>query len=159
MDREKLLKLAGGAARSGGKGAPRRKQKAVHKTASSDDKRLQATLKRLGVNAIPGIEEVGIFTDDGKCVHFAQPKVQASIAANTYVVSGAAAVRDAADVTSSGGGGLGGGMPDLAALQRMLQASAAAGGAGAGAGAAAAAGGDDDEDVPELVENFDEQQQ
>lgn len=168
MDREKLLKLAGGAARSGGKGAPRRKQKAVHKTASSDDKRLQATLKRLGVNAIPGIEEVGIFTDDGKCIHFAQPKVQASIAANTYVVSGSAAVRDAADVAmSSSGGGMGGmggggagGMPDLAQLQRMvagMQAQAAAAGA-AGGGAALAAGADDDDDVPELVENFDEKQ-
>jgi nascent polypeptide-associated complex subunit beta len=156
MDREKLLKLAGGAARSGGKGAPRRKQKAVHKTASSDDKRLQATLKRLGVNAIPGIEEVGIFTDDGKCVHFAQPKVQASIAANTYVVSGAAAVRDAGDVASGVLGG-GGGMPDLAQLQRMVMQASAAGGAG-GAAAGAGAGAEDDDDVPELVENFDEQQ-
>jgi nascent polypeptide-associated complex subunit beta len=157
MDREKLLKLAGGAARSGGKGAPRRKQKAVHKTASSDDKRLQATLKRLGVNAIPGIEEVGIFTDDGKCVHFAQPKVQASIAANTYVVSGSAAIRDAADVAGAGAGG----MPDLATLQRMMMHAGAGrpGGAAALAAAAAgAAGGDDDDDVPELVENFDEAQ-
>jgi rRNA maturation endonuclease Nob1 len=41
--------------------APRllhRKHKAVHKTTSTDDKRLQNTLKRLGVNTIPGIEEV-----------------------------------------------------------------------------------------------------
>jgi nascent polypeptide-associated complex subunit beta len=156
MDREKLLKLAGGAARSGGKGAPRRKQKAVHKTASSDDKRLQATLKRLGVNAIPGIEEVGIFTDDGKCVHFAQPKVQASIAANTYVVSGSSAVRDASEVASSAPAG---GMPDLAALQRlMMQNQARMQAAGAGGAGAAAAGAEDDEDVPELVENFDEKQ-
>lgn len=34
------------------------KKKAVHKTTSTDDKRLQSTLKRLGVNTIPGIEEV-----------------------------------------------------------------------------------------------------
>jgi nascent polypeptide-associated complex subunit beta len=159
MDREKLLKLAGGAARSGGKGAPRRKQKAVHKTASSDDKRLQATLKRLGVNAIPGIEEVGIFTDDGKCVHFQQPKVQASIAANTYVVSGASVVRDASEVASAAGPA-GGGMPDLAALQRLMMQNQARMQAGGGGGAAAlgAAAEEDDGDVPELVENFDEQQ-
>ena len=30
----------------------------MHKTTSTDDKRLQSTLKRLGVNTIPGIEEV-----------------------------------------------------------------------------------------------------
>lgn len=66
---------------------PRRKHKAVHKTTSTDDKRLQNTLKRLGVNVIPGIEEVNIFKDD-TVIHFTNPKVQASIAANTYVVSG-----------------------------------------------------------------------
>jgi len=33
-----------------------RKKKAVHKATSTDDKRLQTTLKRLGVNTIPGIE-------------------------------------------------------------------------------------------------------
>ena len=65
----------------------RRKHKAVHKTTSTDDKRLQSTLKRLGVNVIPGIEEVNIFKDD-TVIHFTNPKVQASIAANTYVVSG-----------------------------------------------------------------------
>lgn len=59
----------------------------MHKTTSTDDKRLQNTLKRLGVNTIPGIEEVNIFKDD-TVIHFTNPKVQASIAANTYVVSG-----------------------------------------------------------------------
>jgi NACalpha-BTF3-like transcription factor len=65
----------------------RRKKKAVHKTAGTDDKRLQNTLKRLGVNNIPGIEEVNLFRDDGSIVHFKNPKqVQASIGANTYVI-------------------------------------------------------------------------
>jgi hypothetical protein len=45
-------------ARIGGKGSIRRKVKTVHKAASMDDKRLQGTLKRLGVSNIPGIEEV-----------------------------------------------------------------------------------------------------
>jgi nascent polypeptide-associated complex subunit beta len=69
----------------------RRKKKAVHKNASTDDKRLQNTLKRLGVNNIPGIEEVNLFRDDGTVVHFKNPRqVQASIGANTYVISGPA---------------------------------------------------------------------
>jgi nascent polypeptide-associated complex subunit beta len=65
----------------------RRKKKAVHKTTTTDDKRLQNTLKRLGVNTIPGIEEVNIFKDE-TVIHFVNPKVQASLAANTCVVSG-----------------------------------------------------------------------
>ncbi|RYR23265.1 hypothetical protein Ahy_B03g068519 [Arachis hypogaea] len=65
-----------------------RKKKAVHKTTTTDDKRLQSTLKRIGVNAIPAIEEVNIFKDD-VVIQFLNPKVQASIAANTWVVSGA----------------------------------------------------------------------
>lgn len=51
-------------------------------------KKLGSTLKKLGVTNIPAIEEVNLFTSDGKVVHFSNPKVQASIAANTYVVSG-----------------------------------------------------------------------
>lgn len=51
-----------------------RKKKAVHKTTSTDDKRLQNTLKRLGVNPIPGIEEVNIFKDNSDVVHFTNPK-------------------------------------------------------------------------------------
>lgn len=51
-----------------------RKKKAVHKTTSTDDKRLQSTLKRLGVNTIPGIEEVNLFQSDGSVVHFTNPK-------------------------------------------------------------------------------------
>merc|ERR1719453_2306003 len=74
--------------RIGGKGTVRRKKKVVHKTTTTDDKRLQSTLKRLGVNSIPAIEEVNLFTEGGEVIHFSQPKVQASIAANTYVVSG-----------------------------------------------------------------------
>ncbi len=45
----------------------------MHKAASTDDKRLQATLKRLGVNTIPGIEEVDIFQGDS-VIHFVNPK-------------------------------------------------------------------------------------
>ncbi|THU50121.1 hypothetical protein C4D60_Mb06t16740 [Musa balbisiana] len=86
MNVEKLMKMAG-AVRTGGKGSMRRKKKAVHKTTTTDDKRLQSTLKRIGINVIPAIEEVNIFKDD-LVIQFVNPKVQASIAANTWVVSG-----------------------------------------------------------------------
>merc|ERR1719333_665911 len=74
--------------RTGGAGTVRRKHKAKHSGGAVDDKALQAQLKRLGLNSIPGIEEVNMFKDDGSVLHFAAPKVQASVAANTYVVSG-----------------------------------------------------------------------
>lgn len=50
-----------------------RKKKAVHKTGTTDDKRLQSTLKRVGVNTIPAIEEVNIFKDD-LVIQFVNPK-------------------------------------------------------------------------------------
>lgn len=40
------------------KGSARRKKKVVHRTATADDKKLQFSLKKLGVNNISGIEEV-----------------------------------------------------------------------------------------------------
>ena len=39
-------------------GTARRKKKVVHRTATTDDKKLQSSLKKLSVNNIPGIEEV-----------------------------------------------------------------------------------------------------
>ena len=59
----------------------------MHKTAT-DDKKLQSTLKKLAVNSIPGIEEVNMFKDDGNVLHFTNPKVQASLQANTFAISG-----------------------------------------------------------------------
>ncbi|GAB2219725.1 hypothetical protein Droror1_Dr00007362 [Drosera rotundifolia] len=96
MNREKLIKMAG-AVRTGGKGSVRRKKKAVHKTTTTDDKRLQSTLKRIGVNTIPAIEEVNIFQDD-VVIQFINPKVQASIAANTWVVSGSPQTKKLQDI-------------------------------------------------------------
>jgi nascent polypeptide-associated complex subunit beta len=45
-------------------------------------------LKKLTVNNIPGIEEVNMFKDDGTIIHFNNPKVQASLAANTFAITG-----------------------------------------------------------------------
>ncbi|KAF3966212.1 hypothetical protein CMV_009667 [Castanea mollissima] len=96
MDRERLMKMAG-AVRTGGKGSMRRKKKAIHRATTTDDKRLQSTLKRIGVNAIPAIEEVNIFKDDA-VIQFTNPKVQASIAANTWVVSGSPQTKKLQDI-------------------------------------------------------------
>ncbi|KAG2444057.1 hypothetical protein HYH02_009000 [Chlamydomonas schloesseri] len=159
MDRDKLMKMAG-AVRTGGKGSVRRKKKAVHKTTSTDDKRLQNTLKRLGVNTIPGIEEVNIFKDDS-VIHFVNPKVQASIAANTYVISGPSTQKKIQELLPGILNQMG---PDsLVHLKKMMQQLGAGmpgglgsmlGGLGMPPAGGAAAGGDDD-DVPDLVDNFD----
>ncbi|OWK02125.1 BTF3, partial [Cervus elaphus hippelaphus] len=58
MNQEKLAKLQA-QVRIGGKGTARRKKKVVHRTATADDKKLQFSLKKLGVNNISGIEELG----------------------------------------------------------------------------------------------------
>jgi len=57
-----------------GKGTPRRKVKKVHKSGGTDDKKLQATLKKMNVQPIQGIEEVNMFKSDGNVIHFANPK-------------------------------------------------------------------------------------
>merc|ERR1719281_160310 len=85
--REKLKARFGENVRTGGKGTARRTKVAKHQSHGADDKQLQAQLKRLGVNTIPGIEEVNMFREDGSVLHFAAPKVQASVTANTYVVT------------------------------------------------------------------------
>merc|ERR1711966_252564 len=146
MNVEKLQKMAA-TVRTGGKGSVRRKKKAVHKTAGTDDKRLQNTLKRLGVNHIPGIEEVNLFRDDGSIVHFKNPKqVQASIGANTYVISGTAENKKLQDLLPGIINQLG---PDN--LEHLKSIAGAFQGGGAGAGGD---DDDDDDDVPDLEEDF-----
>ncbi|XP_078154837.1 basic transcription factor 3-like [Carex rostrata] len=159
MDRERLMKMAG-AVRTGGKGSMRRKKKAVHKTATTDDKRLQSTLKRVGVNTIPAIEEVNIFKDD-VVIQFQNPKVQASIAANTWVVSGTPQTKKLQELLPSIINQLGpDNLDNLRRLAEQFQKQAAVAG-----GADVAASGvpptipeEDDDDVPDLVpgETFEE---
>ncbi|BBM97648.1 nascent polypeptide-associated complex subunit beta [Marchantia polymorpha subsp. ruderalis] len=146
MNREKLMKMAS-AVRTGGKGSVRRKKKAVHKTTTTDDKRLQNTLKRLGVNTIPGIEEVNIFKDE-TVIHFVNPKVQASIAANTWVVSGPSQSKKLQDLLPGIINQLGpDNLPNLKKIAQQYQRQEPAG-----------AEDEDDEDVPDLVdgETFEE---
>ena len=59
---------------------------------TTDDKRLQATLKRLGVNTIPGIEEVNLFVEND-VIHFTNPKgVRQDYHAPTYAFAGISAM-------------------------------------------------------------------
>merc|ERR1712164_76660 len=142
----KLAKLQAMAAANGarGKGQVRRKKKVVHKNVNAaDDKRLQNTLKKLGINTIPAIEEVNLFMESGEVIHFNQPKVQASIAANTYVIIGHAETKKLQDL-----------LPGilnqvdksvLPSLKKIAESY----------NPAEADGDDDDDDeVPDLVENF-----
>merc|ERR1711865_227412 len=129
--------------RIGGKGSVRRKKKGVHKTTTTDDKRLQNTLKRLGINSIPAIEEVNLFMDSGEVIHFTNPKVQASIAANTYVIIGVAETKKLQDLFP---GILN--QVDKSVLPSLKKIAEQYNPEG---------GDDDDEDddeVPDLVENF-----
>lgn len=149
--KKKGVSSAGGSAsaksQTGGKGTVRRKHKAQRKNAVHDDKRLKTTLNKLNVRDIPAIEEVNLFRDDSMVIHFANPKVQASIAANTYVVSGHAETKKLQELLPGIINQLG---PDNLEDLKKIYASYAQNDPSGGAG------GDDDDDVPDLVENFDE---
>merc|ERR1719163_433502 len=147
--REKLKAgRSAGAVAIGGKGVARRKKKASHHSNAADDKQLQAQLKRLQVNNIPGIEEVNMFKEDGNVIHFATPKVQASIASNTYVITGHAETKQLQELLPGIINQLG---PDnLANLKRLAETSSATSGAAAGTIG-------DDDDVPDLGDdNFED---
>eukprot|EP00928_Gymnodinium_smaydae_P003530 TRINITY_DN1125_c0_g3_i1.p2 TRINITY_DN1125_c0_g3~~TRINITY_DN1125_c0_g3_i1.p2 ORF type:complete len:157 (+),score=52.19 TRINITY_DN1125_c0_g3_i1:129-599(+) len=74
--------------RTGGAGSMRRTKVNRPSNRAADDKQLQAQFKRLGVNNIPGIEEVNMFKEDGSVLHFSTPKVQANVQSNTYIITG-----------------------------------------------------------------------
>jgi len=154
MNPEKLLKLQSQAqqVRIGGKGSARRKKKVVHRTATTDDKKLQSSLKKLGVNNIPGIEEVNMIKDDGSVIHFNNPKVQASLAANTFAISGHAETKQLTEMLPGIISQLG--VENASGLRKLAQ-SVPIQESGAKMGVQADTIDEDDEDVPELVEDFD----
>lgn len=79
---------AGSTRTGGGKNAMRRKKFRQKKSTNEFEKRLQANLKKLSCNTIPGIEEVNLFKSDGTVIHFISPKVDAEVSSNTFIVSG-----------------------------------------------------------------------
>jgi len=149
MNPEKLKKLQEDV-RIGGKGSQRRKKKIVHKTTTTDDKKLQKELKKLGINPIPNIEEVNMIRDDGTVLHFNNPKVQASLAANTIAVTGLAESKQLTEMLPGILNQLGHeGLANLRHLAAQMPQRSAM-------NEVTEEADDDDDEVPELIENFDE---
>lgn len=85
---KELLEKRMAAVRTGGRGTVRRTVKAVHKNSSADDKKVSGVLKKLGVSPIAEIDEAFFFRTDGSAYIFKNPKVQASMQSQCFVVSG-----------------------------------------------------------------------
>ncbi len=87
MNPEKLARLQA-AVRIGGKGAPRRKvvkkpaaapaaaeaTTGAHKTSAAEEKRLEEAIKKMQLTYLPTAEEVNMFREDGRVLHFKYPK-------------------------------------------------------------------------------------
>lgn len=142
MNAEKLKKLQA-QVRIGGKGTPRRKKKIVHSTPATDDKKLQSSLKKLSVNTIPGIEEVNIIKNDGTVIHFNNPKAQASLPTNTFAITGHGENKSISEMLPGILTQLG--PQDIAHLKKLASELTSQGVPPAA-----------DDDVPDLVENFEE---
>jgi nascent polypeptide-associated complex subunit beta len=100
------------------------------------------------VTSIPAIEEVNMFKDNGEVIHFVNPKVQASVGANTYVISGNAETKKLQDLLPGIMNELG---PENKAQLQQLAGGVGGLGGGGGGGANVSAAADDDDDVPDLV--------
>ena len=150
MNQEKLAKLQA-QVHIGGKGTARRKKKVVHRTAAADDKKLQFSLKKLGVNNISGVEEVNTFTNQGTVTHFNNPKVQASLAANTFSITGHAETKQLTEMLPSILNQLG--ADSLTSLRRLAEALSKQSMDGK---APLATGEEEDDEGPDLMENFNE---
>ncbi|CCF72888.1 nascent polypeptide-associated complex subunit beta [Babesia microti strain RI] len=125
---------------TGGKGTVRRKAKRVFKPIG-DDKKMQVILKRLGTANIPGIEEVQMIKDDGNMIHIVNPKIQASPSSNTYVISGNAEEKAIS-------------IPQL--LDQLNAAGIDYKKHGLDPEVLKQFNGNDNDDIPELVESFEE---
>jgi len=145
MNPEKLNRLAQ-QVRTGGKGSVRRKVKKAHKPTAADDKQLNSTLKKLGVKELGGIEEVNLFKEDGNVIHFASPKVQASMQSNTYVVTGTGELKKLQELLPGIINQIG--HDNLVNLKKLAETMGGAQGNSSTK--------EDDDDVPELVDNFEE---
>ncbi|KAL4794352.1 NAC domain-containing protein [Aspergillus venezuelensis] len=144
MDQAKLARMQA-SVRIGGKGTPRRKVKKVHKSSGADDKKLQATLKKMNVQPIQAIEEVNMFKEDGNVIHFAAPKVHASVPSNTFALYGHGEEKELTELVPGILNQLG---PDsLASLRKLAESYQ---------NMQKAQGGDkkddDEDDIPDLVE-------
>lgn len=141
--------------RIGGKGTARRKKKIVHRTATTDDKKLQSSLKKLSVNNIPGIEEVNMIKEDGTVIHFNNPKVQASLAANTFAITGHGENKQITEMLPNILNQLGAeGLTHLKRLASNVHSTGSKKGTILEQSTSARI--EEDDEVPDLVDNFDE---
>ncbi|OWA51890.1 putative Transcription factor BTF3 [Hypsibius exemplaris] len=152
-ERLKELQKQAEGVRIGGKGTARRKKKVMHHAVVKDDKQLINTLKKLGANPIPGIEEVNLFRNDNVVITIKNPKVQTALACNTFSVSGTAVEKPVSEVMSQFPNMNPESLMQLRNLGDMLSRARAQGAAGEG-GAGKPRGPDDDVPVPQ--ENFDQ---
>ena len=139
--RAKLAARFGDSSRTGGKGSVRRKKKMVHKNPLGDDKKLKSALKKLQVQQLPGIEEVNFFQEDSSILHFKNPSVQANVKDNLFVVTGAPETKSPMDLMP-------GIIPQMSSDQMKFLQQYAEQYKNEQAG--------QDEDIPDLVENFDD---
>ncbi|CAO2641197.1 Transcription factor BTF3 [Lemmus lemmus] len=142
MNQEKLAKLQAQVCIVGKRIA--RRKKVVHKTATADDKKLQFSLKKLGVNNISGIEVVNMFTNQGTVIHFNNPKVQAFLEAKAFSITGHAETKQLTEMLPSILNQLG--ADSLTSLRRLAEVLPKQ----------SVDGKDDDDEVPDLVESVDE---
>ncbi|KAL2050364.1 hypothetical protein ABVK25_009336 [Lepraria finkii] len=148
MDQAKLAKMQQSVRIGEGKGTPRRKVKKVHKTSGTDDKKLQTSLKKLNVQPIQAIEEVNMFKEDGNVIHFAAPKVHASVPSNTFAIYGNGEDKELTELVPGILNQLG---PDsLASLRKLAESYQSMQKKDGGEGGKADE--EDDDDIPELVE-------
>jgi len=155
--RQKMIQARfGGSAPSKGKNNARRKKKVKSRSqAAQSDAKLSSVVNKLGATHIPGIEEVNLFQEDGTVIHFKNPKVQAAIAANTYIISGPnqqKALQELLPGIVNQLGGMGSEGVDLAMAQQQAAAAAAAAGGMPSVHEGEEEDDDDDDDVPDLVE-------
>ncbi|MCJ1485404.1 Nascent polypeptide-associated complex subunit beta [Schaereria dolodes] len=156
MDQAKLAKMQQsvriGELSQNGKGTPRRKMKKVHKSSGTDDKKLQTSLKKMNVQPIQAIEEVNMFKEDGNVIHFAAPKVHASVPSNTFAIYGNGEDKELTELVPGILNQLG---PDsLASLRKLAESYQSM---QKKEGDDDKKGDDDDDDIPDLVpgETFD----
>ncbi|CAF1260545.1 unnamed protein product [Rotaria magnacalcarata] len=159
LNQKKLKELAENASaiKIGGKGTARRKKKIIHRPANADDKKLQSSLKKLAANHIQGIEEVNMFKDNGEVIHFSSPKVQASLSSNTFAISGHSDTKSLQEM-----------LPTIMSQMGMSTDNVLASEAGrrkfpthndqqpSGNEQSEQTGADADDEVPDLIENFDD---
>ncbi|TMS20581.1 Transcription factor BTF3-like protein 4 [Larimichthys crocea] len=134
MNQEKLAKLQA-QVRIGGKGSARRKKKVVHRTATADDKKLQSSLKKLAVNNIAGIEEF-----------------RHQLSANTFAITGHAETKQLTEMLPGILSQLG--ADSLSSLRKLAEQFPRQ--ALDSKAPKAEDIEEEDDDVPDLVENFDE---